>query len=105
MSDNDLVLRIPHSLGAPEAKKRIANGVAAAKAQYGNYFTTSQTEWHENRLAFRLTALAQTIRGTVDVEDDYVELKAQLPMMIRLLAKRFVPLVQDTGQKLLTKKP
>jgi hypothetical protein len=105
MSDNDLVLRVPHSLGAVEAKRRIASGVAAAKAQYGNYFRTSEAEWDGNRLTFCLTALAQTVRGTVDVEDDYVELRAQLPTVVRLLAKRFVPAVRDAGQKLLTKNP
>jgi hypothetical protein len=105
MSDNDLVLRIPHSLGAAEAKKRIASGVAAAKADYGNYLSASEIEWDANRMTFRVAALAQTVRGSVDVENDYVELRAQLPMVIRLLAKRFVPIVQDTGQKLLSKNP
>jgi putative polyhydroxyalkanoic acid system protein len=104
MSDNDLVLRIPHTLGAAEAKKRIADGVSAAKAQYGNYFKTSEIAWEGNRMTFCLTALAQTVRGRVDVENDYVELRAQLPTMIRLLAKRFVPVVKNTGQALLTKK-
>ena len=105
MSDNDLVLRVPHSLGAVEAKRRIASGVAAVKTQYGSYFRTSEAEWDGNRLTFCLTALAQTVRGTVDVEDDHVELRAQLPTVIRLLAKRFVPAVRDAGQKQLTKNP
>ena len=67
MSNNDLVLRVPHSLGAVEAKRRIASGVAAVKTQYGSYFRTSEAEWDGNRLTFCLTALAQTVRGTVDV--------------------------------------
>jgi len=50
---------------------------------------------------FRVTALAQTVQGSVDVEESFVELRAQLPMVIRLLAKRFVPIVTGTGQKLL----
>jgi hypothetical protein len=103
MSNNELVLRIPHTLGAAEAKTRIARGVASAKEDYGNYLKTSELAWEGNRLTFCLTALAQTVRGTVDVESDYVELKAQLPAVIRFLAKRFLPIVQDTGQKLLTK--
>ena len=105
MSDNDLVLRVPPSLGAVEAKRRIASGVAAVKTQYGSYFRTSEAEWDGNRLTICLTALAQPVRGTVDVEDDHVELRAQLPTVIRLLAKRFVPAVRDAGQKLLTKNP
>src|SRR5580704_4426328 len=102
MSNKELVLRFPHSLGVVEAKKRIANGVAAAKARYENYFGASEIEWDENRLRFRLTALGQTIQGSVDVGNDYVELRAKLPSVIRLLAKQFVPIVRDTGRKLLT---
>jgi hypothetical protein len=104
---NELVLRIPHSLGAADAQKRIASGIASAKAQYGGFVKTADTEWDGNRMTFCLTALAQTVRGSIDVENNYVELRAQLPMVIRMLAKRFVPIVQDTGQKLLltTKKP
>ena len=79
--------------------------MAAVKTQYGSYFRTSEAEWDGNRLTFCLTALAQTVHGTVDVEDDHVELRAQLPAVIRLLAKRFVPAVRGAGQKLLTKNP
>jgi len=48
-----------------------------------------------------VTALAQTIQGTIDVEEKFVELRAQLPFEIRALVKRFMPIVWDTGQKLL----
>jgi hypothetical protein len=101
MPDNDLVLRIPHNLGAAEAKRRIASGVDTAKSQYGQYLRTADTEWDANRMSFRITALAQTVQGCLEVEDSFVELRAQLPLMIRLLAKRFVPVVTGTGQKLL----
>jgi hypothetical protein len=48
-----------------------------------------------------VTALAQTVEGTIDVEEKFVELRAQLPFVIRALVKRFVPILRDTGQKLL----
>jgi len=104
MNDNELVLRIPHSLGAVEAKKRIASGAAAAKTQFGNYLKTSEVDWVGNRMTFRVAAMAQTVRGSVDVESDHVELRAQLPLVLRMLAKRFVPIVQNSGQKLLAGK-
>src|SRR5947209_721477 len=102
MNDNnrDLVFRVPHSLGAAEAQKRIANGVAGAKEQYGGFLKAADTQWEGNRMSFSLTALAQTVRGSVDVENDYVELRAQLPLAIRMLTKRFAPVVQETAQKL-----
>ena len=105
MNDNDLVLRIPHSLGAAEAQKRIAGGVSSAKAQYGAYLKDAETTWDGDRMNFHLTALAQTVRGSIDVKEDHVELRAQLPLMIRVIAKRFFPFVEDTGRKLLAKSP
>jgi hypothetical protein len=101
MSDNDLILRVPHHLGAAEAKRRIASGVDTAKSQYGQYLRTADTEWDANRMNFRVTALAQTVQGSVEVEEGFVELRAQLPLVIRMLAKRFIPIVRGTGQKLL----
>ena len=101
MATNDLVLRVPHSLGAAEAQRRIASGVAGATADYGRYLHASKLEWQANRLDFSLVALAQTVHGSVEVEDDYVELRAQLPLLIRLLANRFLPTIENAGQKLL----
>jgi (p)ppGpp synthase/HD superfamily hydrolase len=101
MPDNDLVLRIPHTLGSAEAKRRIAGAAAGVKARYWHYLEASDFEWDANRLSFRVTALAQTIQGTIDVEEKFVELRAHLPFVIRALVKRFMPIVRDTGQKLL----
>ena len=104
MSDNDLVLRFPHALGAAEAKRRIAAGVASAKAQYAALFGASEVAWDGNTMSFHAAVMAQSIEGTVEVGDDYVELRAKLPLVLRLLTKRFVPVVQDAGQKLLLDK-
>jgi hypothetical protein len=101
MPDNDLVLRIPHILGAAEARRRIDSAAAEVKARYWQYLDASDFEWDVNRLSFRVKALAQTIQGTIDVEETFVELQAQLPFVIRALLKRFMPIVRDTGQRLL----
>jgi len=101
MADSDLVLRNPHTLGSAEAKRRIAGAAAEVKARYRQYLYASDFEWDVNRLSFWVTALGQIIHGTIDVEERFVELRAQLPFVIRALAKRFMPIVGDTGQKLL----
>ena len=99
-ADNDITVRIPHSLGAAEAKRRIASGVASAQAQFGQVLKIADADWEADRLNFRVSALAQTVRGSIDVADDYVELRAQLPLVIRALVKRFLPTLRDTGTKL-----
>ena len=102
MTDNELVLRIPHSLGAAEAQRRIASGIDAAKSQYGPFLRGAETTWNENRMNFRLFALAQTVQGRIDVDEHFVELRAQLPLVMRLLAKRFLPTIENTGRKLIS---
>lgn len=101
MTDNEIVLRIPHSLGASEAKRRIAGGIDTAKSQYGQFLAAAETEWSASRMNFRLSALAQSVQGSIDVAEDFVELRAQLPLVIRLLAKRFIPSIDHAGRKLL----
>ncbi|HXT06274.1 MAG TPA: polyhydroxyalkanoic acid system family protein [Roseiarcus sp.] len=101
MANDDLVLLIPHTLGAIEAKRRVAAGIATAESRYGRYLHATDLNWDANRLQFRVHALAQTVQGSVDVQDEFVELRAQLPLVIRMLAKKFLPVVKDTGQKLL----
>jgi hypothetical protein len=101
MADSDLVLRIPHTLSGAEARRRIDSAAAEVKARYWQYLDASDFEWDVNRLSFQVTALAQTIKGAIDVEEEFVELRAQLPFVIQALAKRFMPIVRDTGLKLL----
>jgi len=101
MIDKELVVRIPHELGAAEAQRRLSGGLDAAIAQYGRFLGATEAKWAANRLNFRIAPLGQSVQGSLAVEEEFVELKAQLPWMIRLLAKRFLPAVQDTGHKLL----
>jgi Putative polyhydroxyalkanoic acid system protein (PHA_gran_rgn) len=101
MPVNDLFLRIPHTPGSAEAKRRIAGAAADVKAGSWQYLFASDFEWRVNWLIFRVTALAQTVQGAIDVEEEFVELRAQLPFVIRALTERFVPIVRNAGQKLL----
>jgi hypothetical protein len=102
MPDNDLVIRVPHSLGRAKAKRRMAEAAASVKAGYWPYLAASDDlEWRDDQLSFRVTALAQTIQGTIGVEEKFAELRSRLPFVIRALVKRFMPNVRDTGQRLL----
>jgi hypothetical protein len=58
MPDNDLVLRISHTLGTTQAKRRIAGAAAEVKARHWQYLYASDFEWDANRLSFRVTGLA-----------------------------------------------
>jgi hypothetical protein len=104
MSDDDLTLRIPHTLGVDEAKRRIAGSGASMQAQYGKYLKDVEFEWVEDRMNFRVSALTQTVLGSVDVADNYVELRARLPLLVRALTRRFLPVLRETGANLLMRR-
>jgi hypothetical protein len=99
-----LVVSIPHNLGREEAIRRMKNGLAGARTQYGHLLTVNEETWTDNRLAFRVTALAQAVSGTIDVADDHVQLEVMLPWLLAKLAERAQAVIGDKGRLMLEKK-
>ena len=54
-----LVVTIPHRLGRDEALRRLKSGLRSAQEKFGQFFTLQEETWIDNRLQFRVTALAQ----------------------------------------------
>ncbi len=100
MSD-DIVVRLPHSLGADGVKRRLQGALQEIQTSYGKILTLSQVEWAEHRVTFVASALGQTLRGAIDIAETYVELRVSLPFLLRAFAKRIASAVQDNGAKLL----
>ncbi|PWC32307.1 polyhydroxyalkanoic acid system family protein [Azospirillum sp. TSO35-2] len=99
-----LTLSIPHSLGRQEAKRRLVDGMGDARARLGAVATSIEDNWTDDRLHFRVVALAQTIAGHVDVLDDRVEMEVQLPWALGLLAEKIKNKVSRQGTLMLEKK-
>src|ERR1700720_1692879 len=99
-----LVVPIPHRLGRDEAARRLKSGVRSAQEKFGQFFTLQEGPWIDNRLQFRVTALAQTASGTIDVLDDHVRLEVTLPWFLAKVAATIQPLIRKEGTLLLEKK-
>jgi hypothetical protein len=99
-----LVVSIPHNLGREEAIRRMKNGLASARTQYGHLLTVNEETWNDNQLTFRVTAVAQAVSGTIDVADDHVQLEVTLPWLLAKLADRAQALIGDKGRLMLEKK-
>ena len=99
-----LVVTIPHRLGQEEALRRLKSGVRSAQEKFGQFFTLQEETWIDNRLQFRVTALAQTASGTIDVRDDHVRLEVVLPWLLAKVAATIQPLIHKEGTLLLDKK-
>jgi Putative polyhydroxyalkanoic acid system protein (PHA_gran_rgn) len=98
------VVSIPHRLGKDEALRRLKSGLGAAQANYKHLFTVQEETWTGDRLQFRISALAQTVSGTIDVAEDQVHLQVFLPRLLSKLAEAIQPLVRKEGTLLLEKK-
>ena len=99
-----LIVSIPHQLGREEAKRRIRTGVENVQATYGTKLAVLENRWTGDRLDFRVTALAQSVGGTVDVSEDHVTLAVQLPWVLAVLADKAKRLIQAQGHLMLEKK-
>ena len=99
-----LVVTIPHRLGQDEALRRLKSGVRSAQEKFGQFFTLQEETWTDNRLQFRVTALAQTASGTIDVRDDHVRLEVVLPWLLATIAATLQPLIRREGTLMLEKK-
>lgn len=99
-----LVVTISHHLGRDEAIRRLKTGLGSAQAKFGQFLAVQEETWTDNRLQFRLSALAQSVSGSIDVYEDYVRLEVVLPWLLAKLAEKIQPLIQREGTLLLDKK-
>ena len=98
-----LVVTISHQLGRDEAKRRLENGLGYIRDQLGGFVSAAEFGWIGHRLDFNLTAMKQSIRGRIDVEDRLVRVELGLPLLLRLLSKPIIDRIRKGGRLLLDK--
>jgi Putative polyhydroxyalkanoic acid system protein (PHA_gran_rgn) len=96
-----LVVTIAHRLGREEAKRRIAGGLDAIRAEVARYVTTLDYSWTDDRLDFRAVLLLQTITGRLEVDDDFVRIEFGLPRLLHLVAGTIAGRIEQRGHALL----
>jgi len=99
-----ITVSIPHKLGKDEALRRIRDGVEDARTKFASILSIQQADWNGDTLAFRVSAVAQQVAGTIQVAESHVKLDVELPWLLAKVAKVIVPAVQKEGTLLLEKK-
>ena len=99
-----LTVSIPHHLGKDEAVRRLKSGLAGVRTNYSHIFNVQEETWSGDQVAFRVSALAQTVSGTIDVAEDHVTLQVFLPWLLAKVAEAIQPLIRREGTLLLEKK-
>ncbi len=81
-----IVVSVPHNLSVDEARQRVASEIDQLKNEYINKFAHSEIVWAANSANIRVVALAQEIKGRIDVLADSVRIEIVLPWLLAKLA-------------------
>jgi hypothetical protein len=104
MSSKTVVVSIPSRLGAAETKRRLQDGVRNLRTQYANQIASVEETWTDDRMAFKVAALGQTLTGRLDVQADAVRVEIDLPWLLAAFAEKIKGQVEQRGRQMLDKK-
>ena len=98
-----IVVDLPHSLGAAEAKRRIAGGIG----QLGEHLPGGadvRSGWTGDRLDLGVKAMGQEVAAKIDVQEKIVRLEVQLPAFLSFFGNKVESLIRRHGTELLEDK-
>ena len=92
---------IPHKLGRDEAHRRIANNIHKLKDHIPGGANHVDANWAGDRLDLTVHAMGQAVEALIDVEDNKVHCRVQLPGMLALFAGPIEQMLKLKGSDLL----
>ena len=95
-----MTVDLPHSLGAAEARRRIANGIGRLEEHLPPGAKASSA-WSGDRMDLRVSAMGQEVSATIDVQEKLVRLEVRLPAMLGFFGKQIEALIRREGAELL----
>ena len=96
-----ITVTVPHRLSQAEAKRRIIDGIADAKARFAAMSKGVEETWTGDRLDFALSTMGQRITGQAHVEPHHVRMEVDLPLILAMFADKVRPRIEEEGRKLL----
>ena len=98
-----ITVDLPHTLGAEEARRRIAGGIGGLTNHIPGGAEV-QSGWTGNRLDLKVTAMGQEIAARIDVQEKLVRVEVMLPPMLGFFGKPIEALLRRQGAQLLEDK-
>ena len=80
------------------------DGLADARRKYGSQLSGFTETWTGNHMEFAGTVMAQRVSGRIDVLPASVRVEVDLPMLLAMFARKFIPQVEAEGRRMLEKK-
>jgi hypothetical protein len=92
---------IPHRLTRAEVKKRIQDGLADIRGDYGAWLHHFRESWTGDRMDFTAGAMGLSIPGHLDVDDQAVHVEVVLPWFLNMVTGSVKQQIEHQGEKLL----
>jgi hypothetical protein len=97
-------ITVSHDLGREAAVARLRGGVDHVRDKLGLVRMQLVEEvWTGDTLQFGVSALGQTVRGTLAIEETLVRVEVMLPWMLAVFAEKLKLGVERQGQLMLEK--
>jgi hypothetical protein len=97
-------ITVSHELGREAALGRIRGGIDRIRDKLGLVrMQLVEEEWQGDTLRFGVAALGQTVRGSLDIEDELVRVEVMLPWMLAIFAEKLKLGVEKQGRLMLEK--
>lgn len=99
-----ITVDLPHSLGAAEARRRIAGGIGRLKDHIPGGAAEVRSSWQGDRMDLRVTAMGQEVNARIDVQERVVRVEMVLPPLLAFFGRQIEGLLRREGGALLEDK-
>ncbi|MEN8155171.1 MAG: polyhydroxyalkanoic acid system family protein [Acidobacteriota bacterium] len=98
---SNLNIRVSHKLTQDVAAERIKGLLNQLKREYGDQIKDLSEDWNGNSCRFSFSVMGSSISGTLDVLNDEVLIKGDLPFAARLFKGRIEETIRAKAEDLL----
>jgi hypothetical protein len=98
-----IIVDLPHSLGAEEAKRRIAGGIGKLTDHIPGGADV-RSGWEGDRLDLGVKAMNQEVNARIDVMEKVVRVEVVLPAMLGFFGRQVEAYLRSKGGQLLEDK-
>jgi hypothetical protein len=95
-----ITVDIPHKLGRAGAHARLENGIGKLAGLFPGGGAV-QHRWEGDTMHLTVSAMGQTVTGTLDALEDHVHAVLDLPPFLALFANKIREKLSQDGPKLL----
>lgn len=96
-----LELSIPHQLDKEQAVSRIKNLLANLATEHAGTISNVKEEWNGSQGDFAFSAKGFDLAGKINVNDNDVQIDADLPFAVSLFSGAIKRIIQERAQELL----